>query len=480
MADFWPTSISFVAFLLLSIGVGIYSGSSKQQSQQEDTTEDYILASRDVNPWTIALSTVATGNSGFMFIGLIGYAYQVGISSIWIMVGWITGDYLAWMWVHRRLRKFSEEKDVETIPSFLAHTPKGDLRWITAISALAILIFLGAYAAAQLQAGSKALSVVFGWDYNVGSILGAAIVVIYAFTGGAQASIRAGAIQGGVMVFSMIVLLVASITASGGIGTLWSQLTDIDPMLMQPTPPNLQFGFVPFLIGWLMAGFGVVGQPHIMIRTMAIDSEDSIEQARNIYVVVYALFAIAAVGVGLTTRVLMPELMAGGDTELALPQLAMQLLPGVLVGLILAGLFSATISTADAQLLSCSAALTQDLFPKAAGSYTFVRIGTLLVTLVILGIALVGSDNVFTLVTFSWSALAASIGPLMIVRVLQLPISTPVGVAMMVAGTGTALFWRVGLNLSDAIYEALPGIVAGGLVYAVAWLWQKTRSQART
>lgn len=483
MSDQAPVSITFAIFILIFLGVGIYSG-----LQKEDTTQDYLLANRSVNPWLTALSSMATGNSGFMFIGLIGFTYQVGLAAIWLTFGWLIGDWIAWFVVHKRLRQVSEEVDTETVSSFLgqdvqlvdssvgaavaADSPAGHKtsmnRWITILAALITLGFLGAYAAAQLQAGSKALNVIFGWDYSIGILLGAVVVGIYCLTGGLRASIWIGSIQAVIMVISMIVLVTVAVIASGGLSELIDHLRDIDPALLHIIPDNLKFGFLPFLLGWLVAGFGVVGQPHIMVRAMAIDSADNVKVARNIYLGLQAAFATTAIAVGLTSRVLLPDLMAvGNDVELALPELANQLLPGLLVGLVLAGLFSATLSTADAQILSCSAALTQDIFPKAAGSYLFAKIGTVITILIILAIALLGSDSVFTLVTFAWAALAAGLGPLMVVRAFQKPVHTLTGISMMLVGISVALLWRFGLHWSEAVYEVLPAMLSSAVTYVI-------------
>jgi sodium/proline symporter len=480
-SDQAPVSITFAVFILLFLGVGIYSG-----LQKEDTTQDYLLANRSVNPWLTALSSMATGNSGFMFIGLIGFTYQVGLAAIWLTFGWLIGDWIAWFVVHRRLREVSEEVDTETVSAFLgqdlelvnnsvgaavaANSQAGRKasmnRWITVLAALITLGFLGAYAAAQLQAGSKALNVIFGWDYSIGILLGAVVVGIYCLTGGLRASIWIGSIQAVIMVISMIVLVTVAVIASGGVDQLIVHLREIDPTLLHIIPENLRFGFLPFLLGWFVAGFGVVGQPHIMVRAMAIDSAENVKVARNIYLGLQAAFATTAIAVGLASRVLLPDLMAAGsDVELALPELANQLLPGLLVGLVLAGLFSATLSTADAQILSCSAALTQDIFPRAAGSYLLAKIGTVVTMLIILVIALLGSDSVFTLVTFAWAALAAGLGPLMVVRAFQRPVHTFTGISMMLLGIGIALLWRFGLHWSDAVYEVLPGMLTSALAY---------------
>ena len=459
-----PIALSFIAFLLLFIGVGIYSASRKK-----NTTADYLLASRNVNPWLTGLSAFATAHSGGMFISTIGWTYQVGISSVWLLVGWFLGDYLAWFFIHKPLRIVSEETSSETIGAFLAQKPQEN-RSIAAVSALITIAFLGAYAAAQLLAGSKALHVIFGWNYDWGIILGASIVVTYCFSGGIRASIWTDALQSVLMMVAMIMLLVIAVAACGGLGGLWQQLGAMDPTLIDPIPHNLQYGFGLFLLSWLIAGVGVVGQPHIMVRAMVLDSAENIGITRNIYALSYVIFSTAAVIVGLTSRVLLPELINGGDSELALPQMAIELLPALLIGVILAGIFSAVISNADSQILSCSAALTQDLFPGMAHSYKLVKVGTLIVTAIILAIALASNKNMFALGVFAWSALASGLGPILMLRVWRFPVSASEGVTMMLVGIATAAMWNGVLKLSGSIYEVLPGMLAGFLVYAIARL----------
>ena len=455
-------AVTFIIFLLLFTGVGIYSATRKQ-----NTTTDYLLASRNVNSWLTALSAMATGQSGLLFIGQVGFAYKIGISSLWLTIGWAIGDYLAWWLVFKKLRNLSEEMASDTVSSFLGQNIKGS-RAIAVISALITIVFLGSYAAAQLVAGSKALNTVFGWNYNLGIIIGAVIVVIYCFSGGIRASIWTDAVQAIIMVGSLLLLLIVAVVNCGGVGNLWQSLAAIDPTLINWDASQQPWGFIPFFIGWLVAGFGVVGQPHIMVRAMAIDSAEHIGFARNLKTSLGLINSVSATGIGMTARVMLPDLMTSGDPELALPYLSLELLPVVLVGLMLAGLFSASMSTADSQILSCSAALTQDIFPHTAKSYKLAKLGTLTVTAIILALALIGDNNVFALVTFSWSALASGLGPLLILRVWQQEVNPSAAISMMLVGIVTALFWNLGLQLSDAVYEVLPGMAAGMAVYGIA------------
>ena len=453
-------AISFILFLLLFTFVGIYAS-----SRQKNTTTDYLLASRQVNPWLTGLSAFATAHSGGMFISTIGWTYSVGISSVWLLVGWFLGDYLAWFFVHKPLRVISESTNSETIGAFLGQ--KKGYSAIAAVSAIITLAFLGAYAAAQLLAGSKALHVVFGWNYSWGIILGAVIVVSYCFSGGIRASIWTDALQSVLMMVAMIMLLVVALNSCGGINGMWQQLAEIDPTLVDPIPQGLEYGFGLFMLSWLVAGLGVVGQPHIMVRAMAIDDAANLGVSRNLYAVSYVIFSTAAVLVGLSARVLLPNLIDAGDPELALPQMAIALLPAILVGVILAGIFSAVVSTADSQILACSAALTQDLFPAMGRDYKLVKIGTLIVTAIVLAIALGSNKNMFALGVFAWSALASGLAPLLIIRVWRGSVSASVGVAMMLTGVATAAIWNGVLHLSGSIYEVLPGMLAGFIVYGI-------------
>lgn len=449
------TALTFVAFVILFTVVGLYSATQKQS-----TTADYLLAGRSVNPWLVALSALSTGQSGFLFTAQVGYAYSIGISSIWLAIGWAMGDYLSWLLVFKQLRETSEASDSETVPAFLAQRQPGH-RWISAVSALITIFFLGAYAAAQLLAGSKALNSIFGWDYAWGIVIGAVIVVAYCFSGGIRASIWTDAVQTIVMIGALLILLGVTIVAGGGVGNIADSLRAVDPTLTALFPQDLGWGFGPFFVGWLVAGFGAVGQPHIVVRAMAIDSANNMGKARDIRTFCGLVTAFAAIFIGLAGRVLLPEL---ADSELALLDLSTSLLPGTLVGVMLAGLFAATISTADSQILSCSAALTQDLFPKMAHSYKLAKGGTLVVTAIVLAIALTNNDSVFSLITFAWSVLASGLGVLLVLRSWQKPVSTPAAISMMVIGTVVAALWRRA-GLSSNLYEVLPGMAAGLLVY---------------
>lgn len=464
---------SFLLFLVLFTVIGALASRVKKSS-----SEDYLVASRDVSPWLIALSAVSTNNSGYMFIGLIGFTWRQGIEAIWITLGWVLGDLLTWFWVHKRVRAQSEAVSATSVPALLATRQDGTIsRPISVIAGLLTLFFLGGYAAAQLKAGSTTLHVLFDWPMWAGSVIGVVIVTIYCMSGGIRASIWTDAAQSVVMVGAMTMLLVTCVLEVGGPHELFAALHQIDPALTQLIPGDLAFGFGLYVLGFIFAGVATIGQPHILVRFMAIDATGSIPRARTIYFIFYTFFSVAALAVGLYARVLLPELGMGLDgaqlaaaTEGALPSLSVKMLPPVLIGVMLAGLFSATMSTADSQILSCSASITQDIHPRWSRSYNASKIATLSVAALALFIALVASSGVFSLVLMAWSALGATLGPILIVRMANRPLSNSTAIAMMSSGLATVFIWDM-LPWGDSMFKALPGMCVPLCLYMLTVLW---------
>jgi sodium/proline symporter len=460
---------SFAACLVGFTIIGVLA--SRESSS---TTEDYLVASRNVSPWLTALSAVATNNSGFMFIGLIGFAYRFGVEAVWLQAGWVVGDWCAWLWVHRRVREVSGRLRVASVPALLATTDGGRTLHATRWAAGALtLVFLGGYAAAQLKAGSTALHVLFGWDAHIGAVVGACIVVVYCFSGGIRASIWTDAAQSVVMLVSMTLLLSFAVAELGGPTALLGNLRAQDGALVEWLPRGHGWGLVLYAAGFLAGGFGAIGQPHILIRSMAIRRASDIPQARRIYLTWFFVFSVAAVAAGLYARALLPELLTGTSpsqlapaAEHALPRLAQRLLPEFLIGLLLAGLFSATMSTADSQLLSCSAALTQDIAPRFRHSYAASKLATLGVTGFALWVALSAGEGVFQLVLAAWSALGASLGPLLLLRVTGRQVPSSWALPMMGVGLATVLLWER-LPWADVTFKLLPGFLAPLALYAV-------------
>jgi len=451
------TAISFLAVLAVFLIIGI----SSIRKKQEDVN-NYLTAGYSTQAWIIGLSSVATNNSGYMFIGLVGYTWVAGVSAFWVAMGWLVGDYMMWRGFHGRLRAYSEKHPVNTIPALTSQNPALESSPLRILSAVLTLLFLSVYAAAQLKAGSKALHVMFEWPVWLGAVLGAAVVVMYSFAGGLRASIWTDVAQSFVMLFGMVLLCIVAMVNAGLPWTLADQLHQINPALLDWTPDNMAFGTAAFVLGWIAAGIGVIGQPHILIRTIALRSPADVPTARRVYFAWYVPFALMTVTIGLYARVLLAGELA--DPELTLPTMAQAFLPEVLAGMVLAAIFAATLSTADSMLLSCSAAISQDLIPRFGQSYVRTKIGTLGVTIVVLVVALAAPADVFTLVVFAWSSLGGTLGPVIVLRVMNAPLTRPTAFVMMLAGFVTLITWQV-LGYSDSVYELLPALVVSFGVY---------------
>lgn len=451
------------SFLLFLAGFAVVGLWSMQKSRK--TQKDYFIASQQIPPWLVGLSAVATNNSGYMFIGVIGYTYSTGLASIWLMLGWLTGDFLGSVFIHKKLREATQRQSAQSYISALSQW-QGDRRiGFQRLAAVVAFIFLMAYASAQLVAGSKALMVLLGWPAFAGAVVGALIVLVYCWAGGIRASIWTDAAQSLVMIFAMSVLLFVAVRALGGLGGAYEALNAV-PHYMDWIPQNLLlpgvWGLLLFVLGWLFAGLSVVGQPHVMVRFMALKSSGGMGQARAWYYSWFTAFYFMATAVGLLSRVLLPD-TAQFDAELALPTLALQLLPAVLVGLILAGVFAATMSTADSLVLACSSIIANDL-ALGQSNLTRAKVATVAVTFGALLWALSGSQSVFNLVVMAWSTLAAAFVPILLLLTFRQRFSEACAIFILLTGVAVSLGWRW-LGWHSAIYEGAPAIVLALLVF---------------
>lgn len=454
---------SFLAFLLLFVIIGLYS-----LRQRQKNSNDYLLAGHNVKPWLVALSAVATNNSGYMFIGMIGYTYSVGLSSVWMMIGWVLGDFVASLLVHRKVREMTERHGVHTFGGLLSHWHDTNYTVLRFIVGIITLLFLGTYAAAQLSAGSKALHVLFDWELYSGALIGTVIVLLYSFAGGIRASIWTDAAQSIVMFAAMAMMLYICVDTLGGFGGVSDRLGAIDGDYLSLMPRDMShgplIGGLAFVLGWFFAGYGVAGQPHIMVRFMTMDRPENISRVRLYYYSWFTIFYAMTIGIGLTARVLLPE-VESFDAELALPTLALELLPPVLVGMVLAGIFAATISTADSLILSCAASLTRDFQRQKVDHYLITKGGTVVISLLALGIALFSDKSVFALVLDAWGVLGAGFAPLLTVYSLGRRPSEALAITMVLGGIATVYAWP--LLMPELIYAIAPGIAGGFVIYFI-------------
>ncbi|MGE4499267.1 MAG: sodium/proline symporter [Hydrogenovibrio sp.] len=398
----------FFLSLFFFIGVASYFFSRK-------TTEDYLVAGKSVHPALVGLSAVATNNSGFMFIGMIGATYFMGLSSIWLMVGWIFGDWLVQRQAVKAIQTQAQNDEVHSFGGLILHWMKApSAHRLRQLIGLLTILFLTIYAAAQLKAGTKATEALLDWPRETGILLAAAIIFVYSLVGGLRASIWTDVAQSVVMLGGMLLMVYFGVVSLGSFGDINHLLHEVssDYMFWFPSDLNV-FSAILFIIGWVFGGMGVIGQPHVVIRFMTLHPDRTPREMQFYYYGWFTVFYGLTIIVGLLSRLLIPS-TDNFDAEMALPLLADQLMPDMFAGLMLAALFAATMSTVDSLILSCSASLTRDLRNTPTNSLMLTKLATFTILVVAVSIALSNNQTVFSLVLDAWGLLGSAFGPLII------------------------------------------------------------------
>ena len=455
--------LSFLFFMCIFAGVGLASMFVK-----EDTTDDYLVAGRGMHPALAALSAVSTWNSGYMFIGAIGFTFMMGYNVFWMAILSTLGQVLAWAWLYKFIQKEGHERGVRSLSSLVAEkagAPEAKL------AAVLSVLFLSIYAAAQLTAGGKALLVMLGWPEMVGILIGFVLVVAYCYAGGIRASIWTDAVQSCVMIVGSGILCWIAIGEVGGFSGLHSGLEAQSPALTNLMPPDLRFGVSMWALAFFLGGLAVAGQPQVVSRVMTLGSDKDRKQAMIWFFVWQTPFVILMTIIGLASRVLFSA--ADFDAELSLPMMAMETMPAIGVGMILASIFAATMSTADSQVLACTAAITDDIKPEWREDHKTTKKVTLVVAafatmISIGGLYIPGGDSVFTLVVLAVYGLGGIFVPLLIIRWMGYKPDTNHSLAMMIAAFVGVIGWSiVGFSGADGIFPSVPGMGAAFIVHFV-------------
>ncbi len=437
-------------------GVGLASMRVKK-----DTTDDYLVAGRGMSPSLAALSAVSTWNSGYMFIGFIGFTYTLGYPVAFLAFMSTIGQFIAWMWLYKFIQKEGKERGVRSLSSLVAEkagAPEAKL------AAVLSVLFLSIYAAAQLTSGGKALFVMMGWPEIVGILIGFVLVVAYCYAGGIRASIWTDAAQSCVMLVGSTILCWISIQEVGGLSGLKSGLNAQDPALTNLLPPNLMFGLTLWIAAFFLGGLSVAGQPQVVSRVMTLGNDKDRKEAMIWFFVWQTPFIVLMLIIGLASRVLFTE--SDFDAELGLPMMAMETMPAIGVGMILASIFAATMSTADSQVLACTAAITDDIKPEwnqdhATTKKVTIAVAAFATLISIGGLYVPGGDSVFQLVVFAVYGLGGVFVPLLIIRWAGYKPDTTHSISMMVAAFSGVFIWTVlGFDGADGIFPSVPGMGA--------------------
>lgn len=471
--------ISFVLYLIFMVGIGwVYYGRTK-------TLSDYILGGRGLNSWVGAMSAQASDMSGWLLLGLPGYAYVAGLESFWIAFGLAMGTWLNWKFVAERLRNYTEMSgDSITLPDYFENRFRDTSHLLRIISAIFILIFFLIYTASGFVAGAKLFSTVFGLSYNSALLIGVAVIISYTFLGGFMAVSWTDFFQGMIMIVAIIVVPTLGIIKAGGLATTLDGIRSINPAFLSIFTDTkgapLAVMSVISLAAW---GLGYFGQPHILARFMAIRTTAEIRKAKTIAMLWVVASLSFAVVVGLVGLVCLDVPLAAGDQEKIFMVMVDQLVPTVLAGVFLAAILAAIMSTADSQLLVTSSALTEDfykvLFRKEASDAELVwvsRCAVMLVAVFAWMFARNPDSSVLGLVSYAWAGFGATFGPIILLSLYWKRMTRNGALAGIVAGGVTVIVWKqlTGgfLGLFD-LYEIVPGFLVSIVVIVAVSLMDR-------
>ena len=462
---------------VLIVYLGILAALAVWSRSETHTLSGFYLAGKKLPFWVVAFSTNATGESGWLLLGLSGMGYLVGVQAYWVVLGEIAGIAASWWLVSRRLKALGDETDSITVPDILtAKFPdklQSDLIRIVAV--LIIVVMVTTYVTAQMVATGKAFSGFLGMNYETGVIVGSIFIIGYTFVGGYKAVSYTDVVQGVLMLLGLIAVPAAAIIASGGWGEVKFSLTQQDPALLD----MFAISNAPALIGiasLIAVGLPFIGVPQLLIRYMSARDDGEIRKARIMSVIVMLVFTAGAVTTGVAGRALYPGLV---DHESIFPVISSNLFPPVISGMLLVVVLSAIMSTVDSLLLLASSAIVRDTYQQIMGSKEsderLANIGkafTVVIGIIAVVLGVQEPRVIYDFVLASWSGLGSAFGPV-IIGILYYKRITWLGVLCGMAGGFIAsVVWLVFFKADYyGLYEAIPGFVAGMvLTFGVSWL----------
>ena len=482
--------IALGLYVLILFLIGIFA------SRRVKSMSDFYVGGKNMGFWAVAFSARATGESGWLLIGLTGMGAISGLSTYWVVVGEVLGVAISWQYMARRFKRKSDAYQAITIPDYLESHFQSKTKTLRVLASTILSVFVIIYVSSQIDVTGKAFESMMGIDYYVGAVIGFCIVLTYIFIGGFVAAVWSDMFQGLLMFFGLLLLpIVVYFSMDGATGVIES-LKTIDPALINPwgTSDDVWMNLATML-GFAMIGLGFLGSPQVYVRFMSIKNEIEIVKGKWVAIIFTLLTDAAAVTIGILARVLFtengqdPESILGNAGENVLSIMTENFLPYVLVAIYVAVVLSAIMSTIDSLLVIASSAITRDFYQKVFnpnipdGDLTRMsRVVTLVMAILALGIALVIAMNspdrtVFWMVIFGWSGIAASFCPVIILSLFWKGYSEAGAIASMVGGFLCVPFFKFVVANMDGIgpyFEKLDVLAPSFLISMIlGWLFSK-------
>lgn len=456
-AYFWDLVIYFSIIFFISY----------RASRVTVDNEDFILGGRRLNSWIVALGVGASDMSGWLLMALPGAIFANGINYIWMPVGLLVGSYVNWTIVAKRLRIRSlAVNNATTIPAFIENSFH-NTKIISVVTSITILFFFTIYVAAGFVSGALLFKTVFNVPYVYSLLITFAVIAIYTFIGGFIAVSWVDFFQGTLMLFALLTVPIIT----------WYTVSHQTTMHALPTTslqPLHGLGIIGILslLGW---GLGYFGQPHILVRFMAINDAEKMKKAKYTAISWMFVCLVGAVSCGIVGVLYYG---AGGlsDPESVFLSLAKDLFTPVFGGILFAAVLSAVMSTIAAQLLISASAIAEDIL----GRYVFKsfslkkllwlnRFAVLAIAIFAMFIARSPDSTILLLVSYAWAGLGASFGPLIIMLVFQRKVSELGAIMGILVGAVTVVVWKHMANVAPIfqLYEIIPGFIFSWIAIVV-------------
>ena len=451
-----PTLITFIVYIIgmLIIGFLFY--------RLTNNLSDYVLGGRRLGGGVAALSAGASDMSGWLLLGLPGAMYASGMNQVWIAVGLSIGAYLNWQFVAKRLRHYTEvAQDSITVPDYLENRFRDRSKLLRVVSALVILLFFAFYTSSGMVAGATLFEKSFGLEYTTALWIGAAVIISYTFLGGFLAVSWTDFFQGLLMFLALIIVPAIVINSVGGWNETVNQVGKVDPTKLDIFHDMTTLGIIS-LMAW---GLGYFGQPHIIVRFMAVKSIREIPKARFVGItwMVFALYG--AIFTGFAGIVYFAD-QPLENAETVFITLSQVLFNPWVAGVLLAAILSAIMSTIDSQLLVSSSALTEDFYKaimrKNASQTELVWVGRITVVAIAVIAIILAYDpesTVLGLVAYAWGGFGAAFGPVIILSLFWKRMTRNGALVGMILGAVTVVVWKQFEGGLFEVYEIVPGFI---------------------
>lgn len=490
-----PKIIALGLYILILFMIGVIA------SRRVKSMSDYYVGGKKMGFLAVAFSARATGESGWLLIGLTGMGAISGLSTYWVVVGEVLGVAISWWFMAKRFKRKSDQYNAITVPDYLEAHFKSQTKHLRILASTILSVFVVIYVASQIDVTGKAFESMMGIEYFTGAVIGFLIVLAYIFIGGFVAAVWSDMFQGILMFLGLVLLPIVVFFSMDGADSIITSLNNIDPSLTNiwGTSDDIWMN-VATMLGFAMIGLGFLGSPQVYVRFMSVKNESEIDKGKWVAVAFTLLTDAAAVTIGILARVLFtesgqdPEMILGNAGENVLSIMTENFLPYVLVAIYVAVVLSAIMSTIDSLLVIASSAITRDFYQKVFHPEIpdkdlsgMTRKVTFIMALLALGLAIIiaiisPTRTVFWLIIFGWSGIAASFCPVIILSLFWKDYSERGAIASMIAGFLCVPFFKFVVPKIDLIgpYFVQLDVLAPSFLISIIMGWVFTKFYPKT